>query len=185
MSDDNAVDQSSASAAGDVTGRDKITNIYRYRRSKLETLIAALRTDQSKHGDDAAPNETLQYYNQAVSDDGIVGLEAKLEAAGRSAQISKAIRQKEEFRKLLEAWAHSETAQTVFAELLSKVENKYNFSIYAKKDDLTSAEIDALVYTEIVETLNEQVGENPLGLCELTIAGMLFWLAERCHIKWH
>lgn len=184
MSEDNSVDQTGAIADGDLTGRDKIT-IYKYRRSKLETLVDALRAEKPGAGGAAATNETLQYYSEAVSDDGVVGLEAKLEIAGRQGEIARAIRQKEEFRKILELWAHSETAQTIFADLLARVERKYNSSIYVLREDLSQSEFDSMVHKEIIEPLNEKVGANPLGLSELTITGMIFWLAEKCHIRWH
>lgn len=184
MSENNSVNQTGAFVEGDLTGRDKIT-VYRYRRSKLETLVEALRTEKPQAGKAPAANETLQYYSEPVSDDGIVGLEAKLEIAGRQSQIGRAIRQKEEFRKILELWAHSETAQIIFADLLARVEQKFNSSIYVLRETLSQADFDTMVHKEIVEPLNEQIGANPLGLSELTITGMLFWLAEKCHIKWH
>ena len=185
MGDSNDVNQSNAAADGDVVGRDKVTTNFHYRRSKIEVLLERLGLEDNDGTLRAPPNETLQYYAEPVADDGVLGLEAKLAVAGRSGQLPKAIREKEQFAKMIEAWAHSEIAQSVLSELLSHVEQKYNNSIYTLKDILPKAELDKLIYTEIIEPLNDKVGDNPLGVCELTISGMVYWLAEKCHIRWH
>lgn len=107
-----SVDQSSATAEGDIAGRD-IYKINNYLDAKSAPRAAGIveqllqRLNDELKNDQRAQNtiEKLQRYYKNKSHDGVAGLEAKLKHAGREASYYDAIEMKEMFVKLLHEWA--------------------------------------------------------------------------------
>jgi hypothetical protein len=100
-----AVDQRGATAGGDAVGRDKITTVHHTeRRTQIDGWLDRLAEELRGNVQMRDFVDSLQYYFQPSPYDEFIGLEAKLDRAGRSMQKRSALRKKEAFSKLLEEW---------------------------------------------------------------------------------
>src|SRR4051812_16325314 len=115
------VDQSGASALGDIVARDKIVH-QSERRSQIDGWLDRLADEMRDNAEVRSLVDSLQYYFQPFPYDDVVGLEAKLEHAGRNDQKRQALRKKEAFSKLLAEWQAYPSAQEIIAYFLTKIE---------------------------------------------------------------
>lgn len=184
------VDQSGASASGDIVARDKNTTINNYpaahvRLTKVEQLQERLRQEVEGGCRTQELIDRLAYYAKKVAVDGVVGLEAKLEVSGRSHQLLIALEMKEQFVKLLERWSLYASAQQIFVHLLAKAELRFNLQVHPNVPLLDCTELDELVEKVIIDPFIEEVGVGIFSLDHQTAMGMIYWLAEQCRIRWH
>ncbi len=182
----NTVDMRGASPQGDAVGRDKVTNNhYSERRSQidgwLDKLAAELRDDVKIQNF----VDSLQYYFQEMPYDDVIGLEAKLDKSGRSDQKISALRKKEAFSKLLAEWQAYPAAQEIIAYFLAKVESAFENSVRPMLGSACVAEIDETVKREMIEPVLNEMGCGPFMLNHNNVAGMVYWLAEQCYVRWH
>lgn len=183
------VNQKGASAGGDVIGGDK-TEIHNYtsaplKLSKLEKLKAKLQkeVDEDRCSHDLI--DGLKNFYKKIPDDGVTGLEAKLEFSGRSSQLMAALEMKEQFAKLLEKWSLYASAQEIFAHLLAMADYKYSHQIHPLIPHFRAVEIDEMIDQKIITPAIEDVGIDVFSLDHHTAMGMIYWLAEQCRVRWH
>ena len=182
------LDQRGASAGGDVVGGNKtVVNNYSQERrlSKIERLKERLKGEVETGECRQETIDRLQDFYKRIPEDGIVGLEAKLEAADRSNQLLIALDMKEKFSKLLEKWSLYFSAQEIFVHLLAKAEYKFSMQIRPLIPHLNQVEVDELVEEKIINPAIEEIGAEIFSLDHQTAMGMIFWLAEQCRIRWH
>ncbi len=127
----------------------------------------------------------LQYYYKKHSEDGVEGLENKLDHAQRSHQKFKALSKKELFAKELERLSYYRSAQEIFAYFLSKVDYYFETEVMPHIDNLPCDQIDCLVRTKVVEPVLSEAGGDEFLLNYNHVLGMVYWLAEQCFIRWH
>lgn len=186
QSANSSVDQRRASPGGDAVGRDKITTIHHSeRRSQIDGWLDRLADELRENAEVRNFVDSLQYYFQAVAHDSIVGLEAKLDHAGRSFQKRSALRKKEAFSKLLEEWQAYPAAQEIFAYFLSKIEAAFETQIIPMLGSSSIEEIDITIMEKMVEPIIHEMGCGPFMLNYNNVSGMVYWLAEQCYIRWH
>ncbi|HUD40749.1 MAG TPA: ABC-three component system protein [Dokdonella sp.] len=176
-----------AVAGGDIVGGDKVVHNHppTQKKSKLELLKAQLKKEVEDGSSSSDLIDQLQCYKKPIPEDGVIGLVAKLEASGRSAQLMTALEMKEQFAKLLEKWSLYASAQEIFAHLLAMAQYKYSHQIYPIIGSITDVEIDELVDQKIISPAIEEVGIDIFSLDHKSAMGMIYWLAEQCRIKWH
>jgi hypothetical protein len=129
--------------------------------------------------------DTLQMYHEHLSHDGIDGLERKLEHSGRTSEISLALRKKELFQRLLAKYCMFDSAQQIFAFLLSKVEGDFRACVLPSLATKTPEEVDALFHQSIIVPCAHEIKSGVFCLNAAIAAGMVYWLAEQCYIRWH
>lgn len=181
------IDQQGAAAGGDIVGGNKTTNINlpgSRRASKLEQLKERLQQELAS-GEAQALLDKLQRFAQRTPDDGISGLEAKLEHANRHEQMMRALEMKEQFAKLLDTWSLYGSAQDIFVHLLTKIDLLFNQQIRPHLGDLSTNQIDDLTEKLIVTPIIDECGIDVFDLDYHTAMGMIYWLADRCHVSWH
>jgi len=182
------VDQSSARAGGDVVGRDK-TEVHNHaafpKQSKLEKLKARLEKEVADGNKSHQIVEELLSFKRIPPDDGVSGLQAKLEISGRAEQVMAALEMKEQFAKQLDRWSLYMSAQEIFVHLLAMAECNYKLQIYPLVETLSQVEIDELIEKKIVVPAIEDVGIDVFSLNHKTAMGMIYWLADNCRIRWH
>jgi hypothetical protein len=181
------VNQKGASASGDVVGRDKVTHNHPppLPLTKIDKLKARLQQEVDAGACSADLIDQLKHFKKPVPQDGVVGLEAKLEVAGRKPQVLLALEMKEQFAKLLEKWSLYASAQEIFAHLLAMADYRYATQIFPQVGALPAVVIDELVDQKIVGPAIEEVGIDVFSLNHHTAMGMVYWLAEQCRVKWH
>ncbi|MGY4366719.1 hypothetical protein ACVW1A_002784 [Bradyrhizobium sp. LB1.3] len=123
VSSGDVINQSGARAAGDIVARDKIEHHYHPQAAASGVVEKLIRRLQSEIALDIRTQHTidaLASFQKRRPVDGIEGLEAKLQAAGREDEIWAALDKKEQFAKLLQKWSLYASAQEIFAYLLAE-----------------------------------------------------------------
>jgi hypothetical protein len=184
------VSQAESTVLGDQTGRDSYrfnTTINQAAREAtvLELLLASLHAEveHKLHCQDMIAK--LHRYHSGTSGDGVDGLLPKLEHAGRGDEIGDALEQKEMFAKLLEEWSLYASAQEIFVHLLAWAEHMFKSEIRPQLKALPPVAVNELVNRRIVDPTVAQCGATVLRIDHLTAMGMVYWLAERCFVRWH
>lgn len=189
MSGNPKVNQKGVVASGDVVGRDKYEkHIHEAAPAKLSKLEKLKERLQQEIADDAQCHQIIDellHFQKKMPEDGVVGLEAKLEAAGRSQQLMNALEMKESFAKLLERWSLYSSAQEIFAHLLAMADYKFGHQIKPFVGKLDHVEIDELIEQKIILPAIEDTGVDVFSLNHQTAMGMIYWLAEQCRVRWH
>ncbi|WP_145140041.1 ABC-three component system protein [Roseomonas gilardii] len=128
---------------------------------------------------------TLQLYLEHFSHDGIDGLENKLIHAGRKGQVVKALQKKELFARLLDEYSMFDSAQNIFAYVLSRMEADFEAYVLPNLGQMGTVDIDRIIYERLILP---PAHDAPVGVFTLNpalTAGMVYWLAEKCYIRWH
>lgn len=181
-----SVDQRRAAPGGDAVGRDKITNVHHAeRRTQIDGWLDRLADELRGNVQMRDFVDSLQYYFQLNPYDEFVGLEAKLERAGRSSQTRAAMRKKEAFSKLLEEWRSYPAAQEIIAYFLTKIDTAFETEIIPLLSTASSNEIDAEIIAKLINPVLSEMGCGPFMLNYNHVMGMVYWLAEQCYIRWH
>jgi hypothetical protein len=185
---EHSVNQTSATAGGDVVAGNKVTNNYISNNgpaSVVDLLLEKLQTEIDENAEVRHKIESLLYYYEKKSIDGIDGLEAKLKASGREGETFQALEKKELFAKALERWSLYASAQEIFVYLLAKVEHEFSMHIYPQIDALPTYQINEIVTKKIVEPVVAECGATVFKMNHALAMGMVYWLAEQCFLRWH
>jgi hypothetical protein len=153
--------------------------------SVLELLLRRLQVEVENEMHCEEMIVKLRRFHGGTVADGVRGLTAKLDHAGRSYEIDDALEQKEMFAKLLETWSLYASAQEIFAYLLARAECLFKSEILPEIRVLRPVEVNKLVNERIVEPTVNECGATVLQLDHLTAKGMVYWLAEQCFVRWH
>ncbi|SCM68321.1 ABC-three component system protein [Donghicola eburneus] len=129
----------------------------------------------------------LAYFKRRrEAEDGVVGLKAKLEMGQRSELWIEAQEQKVEFERLLEEWALYASAQEIFAEVLARVERRFNRRAKPHFSEVSIVDADVLIDEIVLDPIvRDCAGVTQFRLNSTRAIGMLYWLADRCFVKWH
>jgi hypothetical protein len=182
------VNQTGASASGDIVARDKVEKYYYSTAAPLGVVEKLLQKLQAEVAQDEKCRdliESLARYYIERSHDGIKGLKDKLDAADRSSEYVDALEKKEMFAKLLEKWSLYVSAQEIFVYLLARAEHEFNYIIYPQIKDLKPFEVNELITDKIVAPTVEECGDTVFMINHGTAMGMIYWLAEQCFVRWH
>ena len=185
-----SVDQKGASAGSNLVGGNFTVNTYFSPPTLLSSnvilqLLVKLKEEVATDAKAQDTIDSLQYYDQRPPRDGIVGLEAKLKAGGREEELYNAFDKKEQFAKLLDRWSLYTSAQKIFAHLLAKVETLFNMIIHPNMGVLDKVAINQLIIERILIPTVAECGCDVIVLNDGIVLGMLYWLAERCFVRWH
>lgn len=182
------ISQRGSTAGGDIVGRDKVENHYyppTVKASKLDKLKQKLQVEIDSDQKLAGLIDRLKSYQPIYPDDGIVGLEAKLEKAGRGEQRLIALGMKERFAKLLERWSLYASAQEIFVHVLAVAEMRFLQYVSPHIGALSPAELDSIVEARIVDPIVDDIGVEVFSMDHTEAMGLIYWLAEQCRIRWH
>jgi hypothetical protein len=178
------VDQRGANAGGDLVAGSKNVQVLP-RQTQLEGWIRRLESEQPDLGRIRDFVDNLQIYFNPRPYDEVVGLEAKLQHAGRESQCLRALQMKEAFSKLLERWQAYSAAQEIFAYFLAKIDACFETDIVPILATESSAAIDQMIKSKLVDPILEEMSLAPFMLNANHVFGMVYWLAEQCYVRWH
>lgn len=185
----NKIDQRGASAGDKIIAGNNVESINvlpQPQKTKVENLLEKLQAEIE--GDIQAKQliDDLQFYHNRYSVDGIDGLENKLRHCGEDEEIIlKAMMKKEAFNKKLEKFTHYNSAQEIFALLLSKVDALFEAEIYGLIGNTSSDEIKKLTKEKVVDPVMGELSDDIMGINYNHVSGMIYWLAEQCFVRWH
>lgn len=130
--------------------------------------------------------DDLQMFQDRRSSGGLVGLEAKLEAAERQDQLEGAQAKKELFAKLLAKMQHYPSAQKIFALFLARINDVFENHIIPHVSSLDRQQVDLIVEEKIVQPTLQDMGAGfeHFTINHAHVRGMIYWLADRCYVRW-
>lgn len=131
--------------------------------------------------------DDLQMFIDQREDEEIVGLENKLEKVGRGDEFQSAIDKKERFSKILLRLTHFPSAQMIFAFFLSRIHEVFESHIIHQGNPLSRDKVENLVEEKIIQPTLADMGSDfeHLTLTPTHVRGMIFWLADKCWVRWH
>jgi len=186
----NEVSVNDANIGGKFTGRDDhsftISNTYE-RSTYLHDLFNKF---QKEMEDDPGLKEIckeLDYFNSQVEGDEMIGLENKLIAGAKPAEVIKYAKYaKEKFhKKLMLTSQYSIVAQDINVYILSKIHRGFMMEIYSLIcNNEPETKIQTLISERIINPVKAELGLNLFKYDEDDIMGMIFFLTGNCHIKW-
>jgi hypothetical protein len=182
------VDQSQAQAGADnVAGNKTILNFIS--PSSTSTTVFQLHEKlKLEVQNDARIGNTvvsLQYFMKPEPIDAAQGLEAKLVRANRQHELLNAFDKKELFTQFLEKWSLYESAQEIFALFLAKIEHGFVYEIGPIVDQLDEQALNEVITRKVVEPTIAECGSGAFNLNHAIVMGMIYWLAEKCFVRWH
>ena len=185
-----SVNQSKAFAGGDNVGGDKNSTTNNYYAAPvapgiISQLAARLASEMESNAQFRDRIETLQFFFEKVSHDGVDGLEAKLAAASRQNEESRALRMKEMFVMIMTKYSYFHSAQLILAHLLAFAEDEFKCHVEPNLGLLSKSEIDAIIGSRILEPIVHQAGATPMQITKVVANGLVYWVAEQCYIRWH
>lgn len=156
--------------------------------SQVSGLLKSL-GEEIEDGNAAAEGfiDDLQMFQDRRSDESIIGLNAKLKEADRADQIADAQLKKEHFHKLLTRLQHYPSAQKLFAFFLARINDVFENHVSPHAHQLTRQDVDQIVEDKIVAPTIADMGSgfDHFTLNHAHIRGMIYWLADRCFVRWH
>ena len=184
------VAQNQNTALGDLAGRDIDKSVHVHANvhpqlSHIQKLVELLESEMMKADMRSTLIESLEFFESPYSPDGVAGLSAKLQKAGRGPDLTLALRYKEMFAKFLSRYALYGSAQELIALCLHKVFYEFEHRIHPVCGDLTHSELDEIISAHVVEPLFKEYAYGAFSLNHGLIQGMIYWLADRCFVRWH
>ena len=184
--------QSNSSVGRDQIGRDQnnTTNnhiVYERKSTQLSRLLGKLSQQIVDNDRTSEFVDNLKFYIDARDIYDVVGLKNKLEKVGRSSEFNSAIEKKEEFVKLLLKFENFSSAQEIFAYVLSIIHDVFESKIIPQCDLLQYIEIEEIVNRDIVGVIIGEIdeGSDHFTINRTHIRGMVYWLADKCFVRWH
>lgn len=185
------VTQSNNEVGGDMAGRDINKPTYIIGRNsfggqlQLEKLYEKLEKEKENSPLFTEIVEELFHFKNNADETEFIGLQKKLENGNRINYLNFAEKAKEKFAKKLLKNEHSETAQHIYAFLLAKVYSSFETNISPRiRENHPEIFINQLITENIINPLEELLGDNLLRIYDDEINGMIYFLTGNCHIKW-
>ena len=184
------IDQTKSTVGRDQAGRDiryETTNLLPRPASQITRLLRKLAEQVENNETTHQFIEELQFYVDDRSSHAIVGLKDKLARVGRASEYDVALMKKEVFVKLLVRFEAFSSAQELFAYILSMIHDVFDYKIIPICDQLDHGAIEAIVDEHIVDRVFAEYAEGAdvLTLNRNHVRGMIYWLADKCFVRWH
>ncbi|WP_152612638.1 ABC-three component system protein [Leisingera sp. ANG-M7] len=132
--------------------------------------------------------DDLQMFQDHRSTSGVVGLKDKLTDAEREDEIESAELKKELFAKLLLRMQHYPSAQRIFALFLARINDVFEHHItpHASEAGMDRRAVDGIIEEKIVQPTLQDMGEGfeHFTINHAHVRGMIYWLADRCFVRW-
>lgn len=129
--------------------------------------------------------EDLLFFEENAPDDDIEGLEAKLKAAGMAKRSGMALKQKELFAKFLEKRALYGAAQQLLALCLHRIFADFDAHVHPTCGKTPAEDLHLKIHEKIISPIVAEYCQGAFSINHSLVAGMTYWLADRCYVRWH
>jgi hypothetical protein len=182
-------DFSNAQAGGSIVG-GSLTQITNYTGAtalsgSIKDLVLKLQKEIDEDHKAAGWIEDLLFFEENAPDDDIEGLEAKLKAGGMSQKSGIALKQKEMFAKFLEKRALYGAAQQLLALCLHRIFADFEAHVHPNCGKLQPDELHLKIHDKIICPVVEEFCQGAFNINHSLVFGMIYWLADRCYVRWH
>lgn len=115
----------------------------------------------------------------------VIGLEAKLEIAGREVYLNQALISSQKAAKMISKLQHVKSYQIIFNHLLGLILTRFNAHILPMlKNGQGDITIRSSINATIIEPLYHEVTLAGGFVTSDLVEGMLYFLTEKCHVEW-
>ena len=115
----------------------------------------------------------------------VIGLENKLEVAGRSHYFDGALLSSQKASKMISKLQHVKSYQIIFNHILSLILTRFNSHVLPLlKSGHDEIIISTTINATILEPLSNEVALAGGNVSTDLIEGMLYFLTEKCHVEW-
>lgn len=129
--------------------------------------------------------EELQSKIEEVAPRNVVGLEKKLELAGRQGYLHEALRSSQKASKMITKFQHVRSYQIIFNHMLSLILTRFENNIKPLlKSDHDDIAIGMAINAFIIEPLYAEITMASGYISADVVQGMLYFLTEKCHVEW-
>lgn len=129
--------------------------------------------------------EELESKIKSAPSRSVIGLEAKLEIAGREVYFHQALVSSQKAAKMISKFQHLKSYQIIFNHLLGLILTRFNAHILpllrSGRDDII---IRSAINATIIEPLYQEVVMAGGFVTSDLVEGMLYFLTEKCHVEW-
>lgn len=151
----------------------------------LEQAVEEIKKNLGGNTDAVAIIEDLADYITDYPSREIIGLEKKLENAGRKELQPRAILLKNRFERRVAKNQMSLAEQHVYVQILSTISSIW----YSKITPLIEIEtskttIDQAIFDELVEPVHRAIVRYDTLITSELVSGMLYFLTGKCHLVW-
>ncbi|MEC9267580.1 MAG: ABC-three component system protein [Pseudomonadota bacterium] len=155
--------------------------------SQATTLIKKLSDEIEGEITTADFIDRLVMFKSGPTGDGSAGVASKLKSANRTQEAILAETMMECFSKLLMKYEHFNSGQELFSLFLCRIYDVFTHKILPECHKLKPSEIDDIISKDIVDPILSDVGEGceHFVITHAEIRGMIYWLAERCFVRWN
>ncbi|MCT4306067.1 hypothetical protein HZP20_16945 [Elizabethkingia anophelis] len=174
----------------DIVNGDKITTIYKSQNnSKLSALFVSLKKQFENPQNEKEIKDISDDLNRYLIPRDPIGLEKKLEIAGKSHLEDDFLELKQIFNKKLIKFQNFEPAQEIFTFILAIILEKYRNIVkpmiresMPERDILKAISIE--IVSPIVALIQSEGCDDIMGLNSNDIEGMYHYLTGNCYINW-
>lgn len=183
----NEITTKNSQISGGVAGENIYNQTFNrhHQQADPDALVAAIKKicELEEHDEDYI--DFVDAYEYYLSDRTMIGLEQKLKNGNRDDLINEAIDKKDYFSKALAKGQLGRRKQYLYYYILQKINSAFDGRIRPLiKTGVPPAEIDELIYLDIISPIHSEVVKSYPVIDERLIYGMLYYLTGRCHLVW-
>jgi hypothetical protein len=157
--------------------------------SQVSTLLKRLEKQIADKNGDARDQivQNLRYFVDQRDTADVIGLEEKLKRSQLKISYSSALERKEAFVKLLLTYQEFSSAQELFAYFLDHIYDVFEEKICPNIEDLSAVDIEKIVDDCIIDKIFSEIGCGSAAIVinRTHVRGMIYWLADKCFVRWH
>ncbi|MBP1539295.1 MAG: hypothetical protein ILA29_02955 [Prevotella sp.] len=175
-----------STGGGDFAGRDITKVQYNFSSGNLKELYQRFEQERKENKQFNQILEDLEAFQRQKSNETVIGLEAKLQAANKTEElIEMATELKEKYAKKLERNQFFESAQRINIYLLGFARTQFVTNVYpAIKDKSSDSKVNALMDQYVIQPMLKMLEGDTYGFTPQDIHGILYYLTGNCYIKW-
>ncbi|WP_426122463.1 ABC-three component system protein [Pararhizobium sp. PWRC1-1] len=181
--------QSKSVVHGDQAGRDIVKHYHSFGSSQVSGWLKRLEIQISSENKDVHNKfvQSLQFFVDRRDEVDVVGLKDKIEKSGFKIDYYSALQKKEEFSKLLMKFQEFSSAQELFAYFLSIIYDVFDEKICPHIHEMDFGDVQKIIDDDIIGKIFSEIGEgSEVFLINRThVRGMIYWLADKCYVRWH
>lgn len=181
--------QQNITANGHVVGRD-FHEHHHHHSDPSSKILADL---FANYGNEAKLNqehndiidELSRYINPIEVEGALRDLKTKMEESGRKDTFLRdGLWLKDDFRRKIEKYRHSPTAQKIFAYLLAAIRSHFRSNIFHHIEDMSDSDLDVAILNDVIKPVLATIPSSEPLITEDTLLGMMYFLTGNCFLEW-
>lgn len=171
---------------GDFAGRDLTKIQFSFSSGNLKDLFQRFEEERKNNIHFNEILEDLEMFQRQKSNEKVIGLEAKLRAAGKPEElIEYAFELKERYAKNLTKYQLFESAQRINIYLLGFARTQFMTYVYPDiKKKSSDDKINSLMQIYVIKPMLDLLKGDTYGFTPEDIHGIIYFLTGNCYIKW-